>query len=285
MGEEKKIGITAMVLTYNEQDRIRDVLSCLKSFDDIIILDKSSTDNTRTIALEYGAKIIQVPYYNDSTPSAVKRYIKEKLYEIQNNEWIFGITSSDIVHHKLYENMIEFLENNMSNNYVIDVPLYRYSMGIKGKHTYYGEKEYIGDLWHRDMFNDKECLVHEDPWENVKKAKLECEEGVGIYHLTHAKLSLIMDRHWRYAVQYVEDYTKEGKTRKEIMKYAVKESLKMYIQLLTRRIYKNKWEGLSQCMMLVMYNAMIYLNAYFSEEKEKEICDKYTDIRNICRGD
>ena len=281
---ENSYGITAMVLTYNEEDRVKDVLDCLKEFDEVIILDKSSTDATREIATKWGAKVLQVPYYNDSTPLEVKKIIKKYLYEMQNNEWIFGITSSDIIHYQLYSEMKKFLQNNSLNYNVIEVPIYRFSMGIEGKHTYYGEKTYISNLWNRATFNDKETIIHEDPNKDEKRARLHCNNEIAIYHLTHAKLETIMDRHLRYAVQYVTDYEKKGKSRKDIMKYAIKENVKMCCHFFTHGIFTKKWEGISQCMMLVMYNSMIYLNAFFDENEEEKIAKKYSEITKKCRG-
>lgn len=280
---DNTIKITTIVLTYNEEKRIKDVLLSLKKFDDIIVLDKSSTDMTREIAIKYGAKIIQVPYYNNTTPASIRKMVKNKLYEIQENEWIFSITSSDIIHNKLYDNMISFLYEQGDMYDVLDIPLYRYSFGIEGKHTYFGKKTYIGSLFRRSCFSENESTVHEDMWKDERRVQLMCEDGIGIYHLTHANLATIMDRHWRYSVQYVEDYIKKGKTRKDIMKYSIKESIKMCLKFFVRRIYKSGWEGVSQCMMLVMYNAMIYLNAYFSEENEQKISEKYQQIKEMCK--
>ena len=110
------------------------------------------------------------------------------------------------------------------------------------------------------------------------------DSRIAVYHLTHESLDLVMDRHWRYSVQYVEDWTKSGKTRDKIMKYAWHECIRTVRTFFKRRMYKLGEVGMAQMMMIVMYNAMIYLNAFFSTEREQQISDKYKEIRKECNG-
>lgn len=275
--------ITALILTYNEEKRIARVLECLQKFDDIIVYDKSSTDLTRKIARDYGAKVIKLSYYNDSPPDEVYAILHQALYSIQDNDWILSLVSSDIVHYELYDEMIKLIEQSKELFDVIEIPIYRYSMGVIGKNSYYGDLQSKPLLFNRSVFPKSAPTVHENPFGGRKSTKLVCEnKQIAIYHLTHENLSLVMDRHWRYAVQYVADTIQNGKSREQVMKYAWHEMLRVIWTFFWKRMYKLGKTGLAQCMMLLMYNAMIYLNAYFSTEREKEIAMLYEDIRNQC---
>jgi glycosyltransferase involved in cell wall biosynthesis len=62
-----KMGVSAVVLTKNEEQRIRRCLDSLKEWvDEIVIVDDESTDGTAKIAAqEYGAKVIIRPLNNN----------------------------------------------------------------------------------------------------------------------------------------------------------------------------------------------------------------------------
>ncbi len=86
------MGISAVVLTKNEEHRIRRCLDSLKSWvDEIVVVDDESTDNTVAIAKEYGARVIVHPL--------------NKAFDAQRNrslaaatqEWVIQIDADEVV--------------------------------------------------------------------------------------------------------------------------------------------------------------------------------------------
>lgn len=274
--------ITAYVTTYNEENRIASVLESLKHFDDIIVYDKSSTDRTREIAEAMGARIYMVPYYNETVPDDILQQFHKYILSTTKNKWIFGVVASDIVHCELYDEMVHAIQLKGEEFSIFNIPICRYSMGIEGKNTLFGGRNYEPRLIKKDIMPYKSPAIHNKPHTKANSCDLICKNSeCAIYHLTHPTLKHVMDRHWRYAVQYVEDYEKkEGKSRARIMKYAWHEMLRVVWRYFKRGVYKQKETGLAQCMMLLMYNAMIYLNAFFSKEQEIEIEKNYQHIKN-----
>ncbi|MDR2547754.1 MAG: hypothetical protein LBC96_09685 [Lachnospiraceae bacterium] len=276
------INITALVLAYNEEKRIVNVIKALSGFN-VIVLDKSSTDDTASLAEQMGAKILRVPYYNDTTPKEVRLQIKKYLIEEQANEWIFSMTSSDIIHHGLLMEMKRAIELNQNEFDVIEIPLYRYSMGLAGKNTFFGGLDYKPLLWKRNAFPTDTTMIHESSFENMPRYRMTpSDPRIAVYHLTHPNLDLVMDRTWRYAVQYIEDAGRRGRGRERVMRYAVNECIRTVFRYFRRRLWKSKETGKAQLMMLIMYNCMIFLNAFFSKEKEAEINEIYRGIIDEC---
>ena len=58
MSSHKKSTISAVVLTYNEENNLKDCLQSLKWCDEIIVVDSGSTDQTQKIAEDEGVKFI-----------------------------------------------------------------------------------------------------------------------------------------------------------------------------------------------------------------------------------
>ncbi len=55
----QKAGLAAAIITFNEADRIGDCVRALQFCDDIVVVDSHSTDGTREIAAQAGARVIE----------------------------------------------------------------------------------------------------------------------------------------------------------------------------------------------------------------------------------
>lgn len=53
---------SVLILTYNEKINIRRCMESLAGFDDVVVVDSGSTDATRAIATEMGARILMRPF-------------------------------------------------------------------------------------------------------------------------------------------------------------------------------------------------------------------------------
>jgi len=91
---EEKIKISAILKTKNNEEKLCETLESIKDFDEIIILDEHSTDDTVEIAKEYKAKII----YVDKNDFSIAQ--NQALIEAQN-DWIFILEENEIIPQKL----------------------------------------------------------------------------------------------------------------------------------------------------------------------------------------
>ena len=278
--------IAAYILTYNEEERIADTIKALEKFDEIMICDKSSTDKTRDIARELGAKVLKIDYFNVDFPTSERRKLKTFFEKEIESEWILLLSTSDIVHFKLYDELVQAIGKETNTVDVIEIPMYKYSMGKTGEHTFIGAMRYEKNVIRKKIYETEyNVMIHESEFQAKDSYKLKCKDpNVAVYHLTHPTLDIIMDRHWRYAVQYVKDSAAHGRGRERVMRYSVNECIRLVYRYFKRGIYKSKEVGKAQLMMLIMYNCMIFLNAFFDKEMEQQIDNKYREIREMCRG-
>ena len=61
--------ISVVINTYNASQHLARVLETVKDFDEIVICDMESTDDTREIAERYGCKIVVFPLATRQTAS------------------------------------------------------------------------------------------------------------------------------------------------------------------------------------------------------------------------
>jgi glycosyltransferase involved in cell wall biosynthesis len=103
-----KNNVTAVMFIYNEESRIlRSLRSIVNLFDNILIFNKSSTDDTRNICLSFSPKIqvIDIPYSQrgDDDFESLKHHIKTK--------WVFALTASETVPEKLITVLSKYFVN------------------------------------------------------------------------------------------------------------------------------------------------------------------------------
>ena len=98
---ENKQSITGLIITYNEEKNIREVLGCFDFCDEIIIVDSYSTDKTLEIAKEFSnVKIIQNKF-EDFTKQ------RNLALENANTDWILFLDGDERITPPLRKEIIE----------------------------------------------------------------------------------------------------------------------------------------------------------------------------------
>ena len=78
-------GLTVTVITFNEENNIRNCLESVKWADEIVILDSYSTDNTVKISREYTENIFFSEWFGFGKQ-------KNLCIEKSNFDWILNLT-------------------------------------------------------------------------------------------------------------------------------------------------------------------------------------------------
>ena len=93
-----KQSLTAVILTYNEENIIKHCLEALNFVDEIIVFDSFSTDKTSEIAKQHKVKFVQHKFVNYAAQrnAALKEVSKEC-------HWILMVDADEIVTLELKE--------------------------------------------------------------------------------------------------------------------------------------------------------------------------------------
>lgn len=113
------MGISACILTYNEEDNIEECIETIQNYvDEIIIIDDYSTDNTINLAKKYDKTKI---YKNK-----LERFDLQRNYSIRkaNNEWVMVLDADERPTPALLEKMPNLLKTKKYDGYsfLIEVP-------------------------------------------------------------------------------------------------------------------------------------------------------------------
>lgn len=261
-----KNNITVTAVVYNEEKRIENFLRSFQWSDDIIVVDKSSTDRTREIAEQFNAKVIKVPYSDtgDETKFAV---------EAAKNQWVMTLTASDMIHPVLVDELLELINRDKFDYDIIAMPFAAYALGICNKRSpwFMPRKKW---LFKKDVFSPCDQVHNETKnLASDKIYKMKPDKINALYHFGHQNLDPFYERCIRYSKAEVAKY----KSMSSGLLATTKELFLAIIYLLFfKRTWLLGWNGIALMLAFMNYYTMKYLAIWehFSgtgEEKYKKI--------------
>lgn len=177
------IPISFITTVYNEDMRIRYVLEhAVRWADEVIVVNKSSTDRTKEICLEYGdrVKVIDVPY----SPQGHEDMIAFSKFPV--NDWIFFGTASEVPTRKLIEQVRKTLNETNGELDLVHVPRKYYSFGIYDRRSPWSIANFPF------LINRKKAIITNTVHRNFRPrdqhniARIEYSDDCCVYHLTHS---------------------------------------------------------------------------------------------------
>src|SRR3569832_1262822 len=80
--------VTAYILSYNQAEKLEAAVSTVLWADEVLVVDSFSTDGTRALAEELGARVVDVPFF-------VFGDLRNRALEHCTHVWIFSIDSDE----------------------------------------------------------------------------------------------------------------------------------------------------------------------------------------------
>lgn len=109
----RKIPVSVLVMTRNESARIGRCLEALRDFDEVIVVDSGSTDNTAALAESFHAHVENFIWNG--------RYPKKRQWCLDNlspkHDWVFFVDADEIVTKELVEE-IRALQKNCAGYFI-----------------------------------------------------------------------------------------------------------------------------------------------------------------------
>lgn len=132
--------ISVYIICQNEQKHIERTLKAVQDFDEIIIVDSGSTDNTLEIAKKYTDKVFYKKWEGEGVQKA-------HALSLCSNEWVLNLDADEEVEEELKKELISFTQQD---DYVaLDIKFWEYSLGTqcsslvrKNTHIRFFKKEF-----------------------------------------------------------------------------------------------------------------------------------------------
>jgi len=93
--------ITATIITFNEEDRVGEAIASLSCCDEVIVVDSGSTDRTRDIARQRGARVIERQWEGYSRQ-------KNCAADAAANDWILSVDADERLSIELADEIVSW---------------------------------------------------------------------------------------------------------------------------------------------------------------------------------
>jgi len=193
--------LSAVIITYNEEDRILPTLESVKWCDEIVVVDSGSTDKTVDFCKKYdNCKVYEQSFLGFGEQ---KRFAVEKA----SNDWILSIDADEVVSESLKNEIIAILKQPVIDASGFYVPI---TMVFMNKIFKYGSENKFP---HIRLFNKvnggfNTLSLHENVKIDGKVLKLKNE----VLHYCYRDIAHYLEKFNKYSSIYADKSLKKGKT-------------------------------------------------------------------------
>ena len=260
------MSITAFIPVYNEELRINSTLKSLQWCDEIIVLDKESTDKTIEIANKHNARVF-VQKFTDKYNANEFEYLLNNC----NSEWVILFTASDVIHPQLAKNILELINSTDFAYDVIHVPFKCFVLGHADNFSPWNTK-LKPLIIRKNVIQINKSGVHNAILFNSKRHyKMKESNKYCIFHLTHETVDIMMERHIRY---WRGEAASETMTLKTSLKNILGSFKKVFF---ISKSFLHGWNGLALAFAYISYFMMSFV--YKWEKEHSNAPSRYLTIR------
>ena len=184
--DSKKLGLSVVILTYNSEKHLKEVIGSALFADEVLVLDSGSDDKTIEIAKSLGARV----EFQKQWLGFGKQ--KQKAVLLAKNEWVFVLDSDEIITDELKQEIIKTLQKKEYMGYFVARLNYFFGKPIRRCGLY---PDYSIRLFNKNAgrFNDNQ--VHESV---VLDTKAGCLKN-HMLHYAYDTIEQFIDKQNRYS--------------------------------------------------------------------------------------
>ena len=252
----KKINLTAVILTKNNQEEIKNCLDKLSFCDEIVVVDDYSSDKTVEIAENLGAKVFQRKLDNDF--SAQRNFGLEKA----SGRWVLFIDSDERVEEELAKEIAKFTNNFLNDFSGYSLIRKDYFLGKSLKSTEAGRKKILrlaqkeAGKWER--------FVHEE-WKIKGKVGLLKNP---LLHYPHKNLDDFISQINFYSTLHAQANLKEGK-RSNLFKIIFWPKAKFIENWIIKGGYKDGMYGFVISLIMSFHSFLAWSKLWLWQKSQK----------------
>jgi len=193
--------ISAIIITYNEEEKIKRCLSSIDWVDEVVVVDSQSTDDTKKIASEFTQRIFEIKWEGFGK---AKDYAKDKA----SHQWILSVDADEVVTQDLKEEIQKTvkLEDSLDGYYL---PRKSNFLGRWIKHGGW-YPDYVLRLFKKNKAKFNHSMVHEKVNVNGRTGYLKN----ALLHHTDPNFDHYLEKLNRYSSLGAEELFKKGKRAK-----------------------------------------------------------------------
>ena len=247
------MGISVVINTYNAQEHLAKVLESVKDFDEVVVCDMESTDDTVKIAEGYGCRVVTFPKNGHTCCEPARTFA----IQAARNPWVLVVDADEIVTPELREALYqEIKREDAASGYYI--PRQNMFMGMFVRDFHY---DYQLRFLVRDG-TEWPPTIHSLPKVSGRVEKMQAPKEARLLHLMDetmheyvAKMNVYTDNEtekkqygiaalfWRPLWRFFKSYVMDGSFRMGIRGLIRSGMHAMYQFILVAKIIEKRYRG------------------------------------------
>lgn len=250
------MNISAIVLAKNNQLTIRKTLEALSGFDDVVVYDNGSVDNTLGIAREFSNVNLVCGDFNGFG------WTKNKAATYAKYDWIIVVDSDEVVDEQLFHVLqTKYLDENT----VYKLNFKAYYRDIQIKHCGWNNQK-IKRIYNRKITTYNNNAVHEDII--TKDMKIEELDG-NIEHYSYHTISQFVQKADHYSTLFAKNNA--GKKSSSPLKAILNAKYSFIKTYFFKRGFLDGYAGLVIAFSHMVTNFYKYIKLYeINKELERK---------------
>ncbi|MCK5883444.1 MAG: glycosyltransferase family 2 protein [Bacteriovoracaceae bacterium] len=258
--------ISVVIIALNNDQTIERTLKSASGFDQIVVIDGGSTDNTVELSKQYGAKVVT---------NAFKGFLEQRNFSLTqaDHDWCLVVDSDEEISNELKEKLYKIISDE---NAKVLYRIFRteYLLGRENEHGYnrsfYQERfflkskvTYAGDL-HEYPLIDGVKPSFDDPH------TVNLPSEFRLHHNPNNNISMMLMRFPKYTILKAND--KIAKGRKVFLIELLMTMPTSFIRIFLRRWRAGRiavFEGLVEATTRMFIKLLIYEKELIQKEKKK----------------
>lgn len=241
--------ISVVLNTYNASRHLDRVLDSVAKFDEIVVCDMESTDDTLEIARKHGCKIVTFP----KGEHRICEPARNTAIQSASNSWVLVIDADEIVPDGLREYLYDAIKNPDAD-FAFDIPRINRFMGRE----IHGTPDYQLRFFRKEK-TDWPAVIHANPRVDSLIKKIPRKPELSLRHLDDASVS---DRIAKMNVYTDYETPKRAHKKYGTLKMFVRPVLFFWKNYLLGGGYKDGKRGILNAYMGAVYQAVMLAKHY-----------------------
>lgn len=259
--KSKKYLISAIVLTRNSEDLIKDCLGSISWVDEIIVIDSESKDKTVEIAKKLGAKIINYPKGTFSDK-------RNKGLEVARRKWLLYVDADERVTPQLRKEIKSIVKGQRSNVKAVAyaIPRRNFILGKEMKHGGWWP-DYVKRLFLKSNFRMWTGELHEEPQFEGELGHLKNP----LIHKKHDNLSDMVDKTNEWSEIEARLMYKAGHPQMNVARFLSAMFREFWLRMIRYRAFLDGGEGIIYALYQVYSRFISYAKLWEMQLKAQSI--------------
>ena len=238
--------ISACIIAFNEEDRIQKCIDSLRFCDEIIVVDSHSTDRTREIAEECGARVIERDWPGH-------RQQKQFCTDQASNDWILSLDADETIGDELRDEIIELRDRGFPEKAGWRMPRLSYYMGAWVNHGTWRPD------WNLRLFDRRRARWGgNNPHDRVELAGPMGTLAGQIYHYPYRTLDEHLTTIEKYTSIMAEGMAQRGKCA-SVLNLIVNPWVRFIKYYFLKAGFLDGWRGLVMAYLAAHYVRIKYI--------------------------